>query len=212
MASDTGTWPRFGRFTAGTVDDPPFTRFLFSDPRMAWVWLPVRLFVSYQWLTSGWGKISNPAWTETGTALRGFWERAAALPTAPGAKPPITFDWYRSFLEFLLAGNHHTWFGPMVAFGEVAIGLGLLLGAFTGIAAFFGAFMNLNFMLAGTASTNPILFLLQISLMLAWKIAGLFGLDYWLLRWIGTPWRPGAIAGHRVDRPTDELAARRVAA
>src|SRR5688500_6451715 len=141
MAIRTPAWPRVGRFTAGTVEDPPFTRFLFSDPRMAWLWLPVRLFVAYHWLPSVCGKVTNPAWTQGGTALRGFWERAAALPTAPAAKPPITFDWYRSCLEFLLDGNHHTWFGPMVAFGEVAIGLGLLLGAFTGIAAFFGAFM-----------------------------------------------------------------------
>ena len=57
-----------------------------------------------------------------------------------------------------------------------------------GIAAFFGAFMNFNFMLAGSASTNPVLFLGGIILILAWKNAGYWGLDRWLLQRLGTPW------------------------
>jgi hypothetical protein len=34
-----------------------------------------------------------------------------------------------------------------VAYGELLIGIALIGGAFVGIAAFFGAFMNFNFML-----------------------------------------------------------------
>jgi thiosulfate dehydrogenase [quinone] large subunit len=49
-----------------------------------------------------------------------------------------------------------TW-SYIVAFGEVLVGIGLILGALTGIAAFFGIFMNFNYLLAGTVSTNPIL-------------------------------------------------------
>jgi thiosulfate dehydrogenase [quinone] large subunit len=69
------------------------------------------------------------------------------------------------------------------------VGIALILGAFTGIVAFFGAFMNFNFMLAGSASTNPVLFLIAIGLMLAWKVSGLVGADAILLPLIGTPWR-----------------------
>jgi thiosulfate dehydrogenase [quinone] large subunit len=47
-------------------------------------------------------------------------------------------------------------------------------------------------MLAGSASTNPVLFLLAVLLMLAWKTAGYWGLDRWALRWLGTPWQKGA--------------------
>ncbi|MEX1027935.1 MAG: DoxX family protein, partial [Candidatus Paceibacterota bacterium] len=61
------------------------------------------------------------------------------------------------------------------------------------IAAFFGLFMNLNFMLAGTVSSNPILFTLAIGLVLAWKVAGHWGLDRWLLPKLGTPWQPGKV-------------------
>jgi thiosulfate dehydrogenase [quinone] large subunit len=73
----------------------------------------------------------------------------------------------------------------------------LVLGAFVGIAAFFGAFMNWNFMMAGTASTNPLLFTLAIVLILAWKVAGYYGLDRALLPVLGTPWKPGKVFNGR---------------
>ena len=86
--------------------------------------------------------------------------------------------------------NHwEGFFGKLIAYGEVAVGLGLIFGAFVGVAAVAGAFMNLNFMLAGSASTNPVLLLLGFLLVLAWKTAGYIGLDRYLLPILGTPWR-----------------------
>ncbi len=75
-----------------------------------------------------------------------------------------------------------------MAYGELLIGIGLILGAFTGVAAFFGGLMNWNFMMAGSASTNPLLFVAAVAIILGWKVAGYIGADYFLLRWIGTPW------------------------
>ena len=170
------------------VGDPPIAELLFSSTRLAWFWLIVRIWVGYQWFSSGLGKLSNPAWVSDGSALRGYWERAVAIPAAP-AKPPVTFDWYRDFLNMLLAGNHEIWFAKLVVFGELAVGLGLFVGAFVGIAAFGGALMNWSFMMAGTASTNPVLLLASVGLMLAWKVAGYYGLDRFLLPMLGTPWR-----------------------
>ncbi|MHB0869299.1 MAG: DoxX family protein [Chloroflexota bacterium] len=175
------------------VEDPPLARALFGDTRMSWLWLLVRLYVGYSWITSGLGKLSNPAWMDTGAALKGYWTAAVAIPAT--GKAPITFDWYRDFLSMLLAGNHHVWFAKLVAFGEVAIGAALILGAFVGVAAFFGGFMNWNFMMAGTASTNPVMFGLAIGLILAWKTAGYLGADRVLLPLLGTPWRRGMVTG-----------------
>jgi thiosulfate dehydrogenase [quinone] large subunit len=73
------------------------------------------------------------------------------------------------------------------------IGIALILGAFTGIAAFFGGFMNWNFMMAGSASSNPLLFTIAIFLILAWKVAGWWGVDRFLLPLVGTPWQPGKV-------------------
>jgi thiosulfate dehydrogenase [quinone] large subunit len=48
--------------------------------------------------------------------------------------------------------------------------------------------MNMSFLMAGTVSTNPVLFLAGILLILAWKNAGYLGLDRFLLSALGTPW------------------------
>ena len=74
---------------------------------------------------------------------------------------------------------------------ELLVGIALIIGAFVGIAAFFGAIMNMNFMLAGSASSNPVLFIVALGLIGAWKIAGFIGADYFLLNLIGTPWNRG---------------------
>ena len=90
--------------------------------------------------------------------------------------------------QVLIDSDSSVWFAKLIVFGELAIGLGLIVGAFVGVAAFFGALMNMNFMLAGSASTNPVLFFLAVGLMLAWKVAGYYGLDRVLLPLVGTPW------------------------
>jgi thiosulfate dehydrogenase [quinone] large subunit len=81
----------------------------------------------------------------------------------------------------------------MVAWGEFLVGVALILGIFTGIAAFFGSFMNMSYLLAGTVSVNPVLLLGATFIVLAWKTAGWWGLDRWVLPLLGTPWRPGLI-------------------
>src|SRR3989344_1472146 len=171
------------------IVDLPFARKMFSETGIwSWVWVVVRIYLGYEWVTAGWHKVLDPKWMSGGEALKGYWTKAVAMPAAP-AKAAITFDWYRSFLETLLAGGHYTWFAKLIVFGELAVGIGLILGAFVGIAAFSGALMNFNFMLAGSASSNPVLFLGAIFLILAWKTAGHWGLDRWLLPYFGTPWK-----------------------
>ena len=169
------------------VQDPPLAKLLFNDPRAAWLWLPLRLWLGWQWIDAASHKIFDPAWVQGGEALKGYWTKAIMIPDAP-ARPAIAFDWYREFLQVLLNAEAYTWFAKLVAYGEVLVGIALIVGAFVGIAAFFGALMNWNFMMAGSASTNPMLFIIAVGLVLAWKVAGYIGADYALLRWIGTPW------------------------
>ncbi|HRF48351.1 MAG TPA: DoxX family protein [Anaerolineales bacterium] len=178
--------------------DPPFAQHLFGNRFFGWLWLLPRLWLGYTWLDAALHKISDPAWTQTGETILGFWTRAVAIPES--GRPAISFDWYRGFIQLLIDNNAQTWFGPLVAYGEFLIGLALILGAFTGIAAFAGAFMNWNFLMAGTASTNGLLLVVAILLVLAWKVAGTIGADYFLLRWLGTPWGKS---------PTAEPAAKR---
>jgi thiosulfate dehydrogenase [quinone] large subunit len=62
--------------------------------------------------------------------------------------------------------------------------------------------MNMSFLLAGSASTNPVLFTLAVGLMLAWRVAGYYGLDRYLLPMLGAPWRPGALFRRGDERGT----------
>jgi thiosulfate dehydrogenase [quinone] large subunit len=171
------------------IQDPPIARFLFQSTRiMAWIWLAVRLWVGYDFIVAGFHKLTTPAWVDgSGAGIIGFWK--GALGTTPAGAPVITFDWYRSFIQFLVDTNSAGWFSYVIVGGELLVGLGLILGAFVGLAAAGGLIMNMAFMLAGTTSTNPIMAILAVLLILAWKNAGFIGLDRFLLPLLGTPWK-----------------------
>ena len=170
--------------------------FLFADPRASVLWLVVRLWVGYQWINAGYHKVTDPngVWVgaKAGAGLTGFVN--GALKLASGEHPSVQ-GWYADFLKSVVLPNA-TMFSYMVAFGECLVGIGLIVGGLTGVAAFFGVMMNTNFLLAGTVSTNPILAIPAVLLILAWRNAGWYGLDRWLLPIVGTPWQPGSVFEH----------------
>jgi thiosulfate dehydrogenase [quinone] large subunit len=55
--------------------------------------------------------------------------------------------WYRDFLEGIVL-PHAPLFATLQAYGEVVVGVGLVLGLFTGLAALVGLVLALNFGLA----------------------------------------------------------------
>ena len=171
------------------VPEPNVTRFLFADTRLAPVWAIVRVYLGFLWLVSGIGKLSEPGWIfgGAGDAVRGFAQ--GAMGQTAGEHPQVT-GWYAGFLENVAMPLAPV-FSFLVVFGEIAVGLALILGLFTGIAAFFGGFMNASFLFAGSAGANPLMFILAILLMLAWRVAGYWGLDRWALPLLGVPGTPG---------------------
>lgn len=171
------------------IPEPKFSKFLFASSPAAWVWLVLRIYVGWEWLGAGWAKVNSAAWvgSEAGKAVGGFLTNALAKNM--GAHPDVS-GWYATFITNV-GIPYAAVFSYLVAYGEVLVGVALILGAFTGIAAFAGAFMNLNYLFAGTVSTNPFLLLVQLFLILAWRNAGWWGLDRYLLPWLGVPWQPG---------------------
>lgn len=165
--------------------EPPITKFLFASKYMAPFWTVVRVYLGWLWLNAGWHKVTDPGWVgaEAGTSVRGFLERAVTL--ASGERPSVT-GWYAWIIEniFLPIAPVMSY---LVAFGETLIGIALIVGFLTGLMAFLGGLMNVAFLLAGTLSSNPVMFLLATWIVLAWRIAGYYGLDYWVLPWIGAP-------------------------
>ncbi|HJX61303.1 MAG TPA: DoxX family protein [Dehalococcoidia bacterium] len=181
-------------FERRELRDPGIFRAIFSNTWLAPILLFLRLYLGYQWLIAGSHKLwGSERWIAVngpdGLALRGYWERQTAIPEQ--GRPAISFDWYRDFLTFMLDHEWYRWFAWVIAIGEVAMGVLLIVGAFVGIAALFGAFMNFNFLMAGSASINPVMFVVAMLVIFGWKTAGWIGLDRWLLPALGTPWQPG---------------------
>lgn len=181
------------RPTTLEIPEPNIARFLFSDVRMAPLWTLVRLYVGYEWLIAGWGKATNPAgvWVgdKAGAAVTGF--LTGALKKTSGDHPDVQ-GYYGWFIQHVALPNA-TFLSYAVTFGEIFVGVALILGLFTGIAAFFGGLMNTNYLMAGTVSSNPMLFVLATLLVLAWRTSGYWGLDRWLLPRIGVPGAPGTM-------------------
>lgn len=146
----------------------------------------IRVYVGFQWLESGWGKLNNPAWVgeKAGSAINGFFNGAIAKAT--GDHPAVQ-SWYAWFLKNV-AQPSSGFFTYLIPIGEFLVGLALILGAFTAFAAVMGAFMNLNFMLAGTTSTNPVLFTLEIFIIAGGAAAGYYGLDYFIMPYVRPYW------------------------
>ena len=183
---------------------------------LGWEWLQAgwsKLFGgNITWKVWDWG---DPAYGLTGNGNIG-WVRSGTVaaedgtqrtrrsatpwpgsPAGPwsgtaGDHPDIAYSWYVNWLEWL-RDTGHTFFGPLVAIGEVVIGICLILGLFTGIMAFLGAILNFSFVFAGTAGVNPAMILVSGLLILAWRNAGWYGLDRFVLPKLGTPWHRGEL-------------------
>jgi thiosulfate dehydrogenase [quinone] large subunit len=172
------------------AQEPTFARFLSRARLAAPLWLGIRLFLAYDWWNAGYHKLTDPKWFGTGEALMASWTRSVT-PAASGAAP-ASYEFYRNFLQMLLESQAYTWFSKVIVLGELAVGLGLLFGAFTGFAAAGGILMNTSFLFAGSLSSNPLLLLLEILIVWAWRAAGWLGVDRVLLPFLGVPGAPRA--------------------
>jgi thiosulfate dehydrogenase (quinone) large subunit len=135
----------------------------------------MRIFLGYQWMTAGWGKITG------GFDASGFLQGAVANPV----KGPdgIVYGGWVSFLESFAIPNADL-FNVLVPWGEFLVGLGLILGCLTTAAAFFGVVMNFAFMLSGTVSHNPTDIIMGMLIMVAGYNAGRYGLDRYVIPFV----------------------------
>lgn len=216
------------------IEEPRTARWLFGSKRAAWIWLVARLWLGWEWLQAGWGKVfggnitwrfwdwGDPSYSLTGSGNIG-WIRAGervaqdgtvtqvgigdnvagfasgAIASAEGPHPDVAYSWYVSFLGWI-RDTAHPVFGPLVALSELFLGIALIAGAFVGIAAFLGAVLNFSFVFAGSAGVNPAMIAVAGLLILAWRNAGYYGADRFLLRGLGTPWKPGTLFTRKGER------------
>jgi thiosulfate dehydrogenase [quinone] large subunit len=150
-------------------------------PLTALVLAPLRLFLGITFVYAGIQKLTDPQFFAPNTP--GYIGRQIiAFAAGSPLRAPLLG----------LALPHAVVFGSLVAWGELAIGLGTLLGLLLRPAAFFGALLSLIFYLSASWRVHPyfygsdIVFLFAwLTLLLAGPVAGAwYSLDTRLLAWI----------------------------
>jgi thiosulfate dehydrogenase (quinone) large subunit len=143
-----------------------------------WILLPLRLFLGVTFVYAGVQKLTDPQYFNH---------------TAPGyiGKQILGFAFGSPIHNFLVyfVVPHATFFGALVAFGELAIGIGTLLGLLLRPAAFFGLLLSLMFFLSASWRVFPYFYGADIVFVFCWitmLIAGpemcwLPALDTWLV-------------------------------
>lgn len=144
-----------------------------------------RVWLGYQWLMAGWGKVVGE-FNATGFLM-------GAIAKAGGERPQVS-GWWAAFLENVALPNAGL-FEFMVAWGEVLVGLGLIFGTLTLLAAFFGLLMNYSFLLSGAISVNPQMILVSFILLASGHNAARIGLDRWVIPYLRHRFGP-ARSGH----------------
>ncbi|NPV92349.1 MAG: DoxX family membrane protein [Firmicutes bacterium] len=144
-------------------------------------WTVLRVYLGYSWLTSGFEKVfgeGSGVWVgdRAGTAVGGFLNNA--LTKTSGQHPDVQW-WYAWFIQHIALPNVKL-FSYSVAWGELLIGIALILGGFTTAALLAGMFLNFNYLLAGSVSVNPIFILEAGVLLWAGAAAYYWGLDRYL--------------------------------
>lgn len=155
----------------------------------AGAWLFIRLVLGVSWVRAGWEKLDDPGWTAEprGKAISGFLQGAIAKSTA-GPHPEVP-HWYHTLVQEVFLPNA-TLLAVLVTYGELLVGIALIVGLLTRFSALAGVTMNLAFVWAGTTSTNPPMLLLGLALAFFGHHAGRFGLDGW-----GVPWAAARLPG-----------------
>ena len=181
--------PRLYRdvFVEAEFADPPLARWLFKNVVSAWLWLPIRVYVGFQWLLLGHEHLSDPTWVGGGAALRALWLETVLVPPSP-EPPTLAHASYVAVVDGLLDLGAEDILAKLIVFAELLVGISLIAGAFVGLTAFLGVMMNMTLLLAGVGSADPLAYAAAIGLVLAWRVAGYLGLDRLLLPSVGVPW------------------------
>ncbi|MGE5586098.1 MAG: FAD-dependent oxidoreductase [Bacillota bacterium] len=141
--------------------------------KVSLLWLVIlRVFLGYEWLASGIGKIRDGFLISGDKLVSG----SSLMPMGPG-----TPEWYRWIMETFVF-PHALFFQWVVTLTELALGLALIFGLFTSLAALGSIFMNINFALAGAGGN---IWFVMVSIAMLGGAGRAFGLDYYVMPFLG---------------------------
>jgi thiosulfate dehydrogenase [quinone] large subunit len=162
------------------LNQPKFTGIL---------WLIARLWLGYEWANAGFEKVfgeGNAVWIgpKAGAAVAGFLKGAIAKSAlAEGFDPlknphPAVNEWYATLARDVFLPNAAL-FSYMVAFGELLVGIALIVGIFTRFSSVMSVLLALALLMAGATSTLPQMLTIGVALATAGGVAiGYYGLDF----------------------------------
>ena len=136
---------------------------------MAFGWTAMRVWLGIMWLQAGVAKLwgaENPAFLHNGGAgVAGFAAHGVAA-----------YSWWGSFLHSFVVPNSG-WIGIVVAFAEFAVGIGLVLGLFTRVAALGSLALLFTYVMSGTASVCAFYALFAVIILATWRSSSWLGVD-----------------------------------
>ena len=158
---------------------PAVVKWLCESKVMSVGWLAMRVWLGIMWMQAGWAKLFG---AENGFFLHHNGAGVAGF----AAHGTPAYSWWGSFLHSFVVPNA----GPialLVAVGEFTIGVALVLGLFTRVAAISSLALLFTYVMSGTASVCGFYALFAIVILATWKTSS----------WIGAD---GAIAAYRQRR------------
>ncbi len=159
---------------------------------MAVGWLAMRVWLGIMWMQAGWAKLWG---AENGAFLHHHGAGVAGFATHGTA----AYSWWHHFLHGFVVPNSG-WIGVLVSLAELAVGIGLVLGLFTRVAALGGLVLGFTYVMSGTASVNAFYALFAIVILTMWRTSSWIGVDGLIARRLTN--RPGRHAIHLPwDRP-----------
>jgi len=132
-------------------------------------WLAVRVWIGCMWFQAGWAKVfgaENPYFLHNnGAGVAGFAGHGAAA-----------YSWWASIMHSFVVPNA-SWIAVMVAFGELAIGLGLVVGFLTRTAAVCSLLLLFTYIMSGTASVTAFYALCALIVLATWRTSTWISVD-----------------------------------
>lgn len=164
---------------------------------MMWQWLReskvaayvltiLRIGLGGVWLSDGWTKLT----------MNGGFHLDAVIKLVLQKPVTMTFDqrpafpWFNGLIDQTTQHGQsitalNTW-SQMLVFAEIVVGLLLIIGALTSIAAGVAILLNLTYLGFGLIGVNPTELVVAFILLSAGNHAGLFGVDRILQPWFKT--------------------------
>jgi thiosulfate dehydrogenase (quinone) large subunit len=151
------------------VTTPVALQWLTRSKVMAIGWTAMRVWLGIMWIQAGvsklWGAENAAFMHHNGAGVAGFAAHGAAA-----------YTWWGSFLHSFVVPNAG-WIGVLVAVSEFAIGIALVLGLYTPLAALGSLALLFTYVMSGTASVCAFYALFAIVILATWRTSSWIGVD-----------------------------------